>query len=230
MKTHLGVTTALVYFLLTASFMVSVAAHAEGPEVFGLRLGQPPTIPECRLKKEYNLYDYGPTNDREKQAAINAQRKQDQDAAAADAKTICYLKGKYEASENAYELTFPREQAPSMLQYLQFKGRVHIVLMEGNVEAVYFHTDGIRVRDSVLAELVKKFGKPSTINGKPVGNWMGARFSQIDAFWKLKGCSVSFVGAGPNSLSTGSVHVLTKKYLDNFEKEEKEKENKRVKM
>lgn len=223
----------LLLALYSLVFLFSVAVHAEGKAVFGLTLGQPPSVPECLLSKEFNYYDYGLSNDRSKQAAINEKRKKDSDSAAIDANTVCYRKGKYESNADTFHLAFPQAQEPSIMEY-RASGEVgryiHFVILDGNVEAVYFYTGGIQVQDSVLAELVKKFGKPTSINGLPVGNFMGARFSQIEAFWSVRGYSVSFIGSERTSLSAGQVQIFTKKYHETKSREEKEKEAKRIKM
>lgn len=85
-------------------------------------------------------------------------------------------------------IKYPPSQSPK----LAFLGAVVATVIDGNLEGVHFSTMGNRNGDIVFAELVKKYGEPTTLERRPVQTRAGAKLETINAEWKLDDLRVTF--------------------------------------
>lgn len=83
--------------------------------------------------------------------------------------------------------------------------------ISGKIESVAFGTDGLRVQQSVYAQLLEKFGAPTTTRVEEAQNAFGARFEIRQAFWDFGSFTVKFYGSD-GRIDHGGVEMKSAKY------------------
>ena len=142
--------------------------------VFGLKLGQKFTLPECRrmkITKNHFVYSGGDSD-------------------------WCYQRidasvdeAKEQPITNATVLiSFPFADRPQLVSGLSISGQV----LDGNLEGIGFNTLGVRDSDEILSALTEKYGKPTAKDSSEVKTQIGATFPRILASWKLPNLVIVF--------------------------------------
>lgn len=160
-------------FLLVGA-MQSTHASDVDLGVFGVRLGEPLTLPECAFNKRYGRLSYeiasykNPPPDCWKRNMLGTPGTP--------------LQGNETIIVQFRSLPFGFEA-----------GDPTIKLIEGRVEEFRFTTVGGAQRD-VFDALAKKYGTPVSHDVQQVQNRMGASFASITAHWSFPNLSVLYLG------------------------------------
>lgn len=156
--------------------------------VFGLKLGEKFTVPECeRIGNFYN-----------------------------NNKSTCYKRDSIYSNNkkilptepiitDEVEIDFPLSEAPTMASY----GTIVATIINGTLEGISFNTRGISDNEDVLVTLKEKYGKPTVLIPTKTQNRLGATFDFYIASWKFDNLDVSFFGV-LTTLDKGSVQIDTK--------------------
>jgi len=159
------------------------AASATDLSVFGINLGQAPTLPECPFRLSggrLKLYDTLP-------AATCIQ----------DARPLTGY------GQPAREVTFGRGEAPTIAKW----GRAFLLQdSSGQVIGIHFLTLGLQTQDVVLAQLKAKYGPPTTITPRTIRTAVGGPFETFDAKWVFEDLIVNF-RAADGAIDRGDVTV-----------------------
>jgi len=178
-----------VLLALTASIAPAQSKQADAT-VFGFRLGERLSIPECaRLTKKSIIYaenDNSPCFER----ILSPLEKLHPPLSANETITIF----------------FPIGQDPSMISGRTILGQ----LVEGNLESIGFSTRGIENQDEILASLVAKYGDAGTLTEEEKQNAFGATFDSHLAIWSFSNLSVIFQGT-TDRVDAGAVNIDTPK-------------------
>lgn len=139
----------LMAFLAMATVTSSAGARAAGdplPVVFGIQLGAPAALPECkRMVLTYPHPDGSPAPYETVQPATCQQMPE-------------------AAAPTSGAVVFTREQMPSIL----YGKLVVTAIIDGRVQGLYAATLGLRNSDTVISQLTSKFGQPSSASDEKV--------------------------------------------------------------
>jgi len=177
-------------------------AAAALPSVFGLQLGAPISLPECKIVPGLSIKAY----------AV------DQTAPCWESPIV--LSGDVLPST---PIDFPAASAPLIVK----NARIYALPIDGKVESIMFLTPGAGAQSLVMAELRKKFGPPSSETTSTVGNALGATFNAIDARWTIAGAEVRYRGVA-DRIDSGEVTIDTAKAKALREAREKATEGQRT--
>jgi hypothetical protein len=83
-------------------------------------------------------------------------------------------------------------------------------VIDGKLESVWWETGGLEVQDEALAELIKKYGKPTRFHEDRKQNAFGAQFVSHRAEWHFVNLTVTFSGS-LNTIDVGAVTISTNK-------------------
>jgi hypothetical protein len=204
-------------FLLTS---FRVYASAQDMTVFGMKLGEAITVPECpRIKVPYDKsktrYDTG--------------------------KITCYQRtavyGSLSSDGEADEKTFKKNPPPPLVTEnvvvsFAYDEKPEIVfsdataeIIDGKLEGITFGTGGIYAADSTLKRLKDKYGDKMTLVPRVVQNQMGAAYKVSDAAWTFPNLSVTFLSV-TDRLDGGVVIIKTKIAKDREEQLRKQQRDK----
>jgi hypothetical protein len=172
-------------------------AAAQDMSVFGIPLGQPLVLPQCKESEppsSANGYRYEP-------------RPKPREA--------CFISLAELNIHDRVAIDFPENEKPSVTIGGSWFG-IEATVIEGNVEGIKFGTYGIKNADSVQAALITKYGKPTDLTASKVQNGFGATFDVFTAFWMLPDptdpkLTVVFWSSCSNKLDEGCVTIDTKK-------------------
>jgi hypothetical protein len=168
-----------------------VSASAADMTAFGLKLGEPFTIPECeRMSYGYSL----------------------------STKALCYQKSEYPFKKrdkktpppplvtDFVSLMFPVREIPDVVAGLD----VQALVIDGRLESVAFSTLGITNQERILGKLKEKYGEPTLLQPEKVQNRMGAQYETFTATWKFPNLNITFEGV-QSTLDNGVVRIDTDK-------------------
>ena len=175
-------------FAIFASAILSCAvAHAE-PAItaFGIELGKPIGLPECKADGRF--------------AKLIAEKQYDANQAATCLEATHRQMNDYYTTER--KVTFGGDDAPTIVKW----GRAYITEFDGAVQSIRFLTAGIEAQSLTLEALTSKYGKPLAIDSTPVKTAMGASFDSVSAMWETPLIRVSFLGT-TGRIDTGSVFI-----------------------
>lgn len=91
-------------------------------------------------------------------------------------------------------------------------------IYDGKVESLSVTTGGFSKQESLLADLTKKYGKPSELKRDPVQTGAGAKFDQIHAVWTRPDLRVEFFGM-LSTIAEGHIAVRTDAAQARFQEE-----------
>lgn len=182
MKLRLLLSTAL---LAGCTNSPEPAAHAEVPthspqDIVGIELGgDGHTIPECNRKNEggFNVYaiPYGPRPcTANSHASLNSSPPSEPDLGISAG---------------------PREIEVQIDPPFGVKSPAIVKVVGGRVEQVLIPTSPVDAQRNVLDALTSKYGKPTSLQMRPMQNAFGAKLDSIEASWNLPSMDISFVGA-----------------------------------
>lgn len=115
----------------------------------------------------------------------------------------CVAKARGGSSEDR-EIHFAMSEAPDMVR----AGVAYPFERDGRMLGIFFETDGVNNQHAVLDALEKKFGKPTSVVRRDVGNLAGARFGALGARWKRSEFTVVF-RTGEDRVDRGTVEIMT---------------------
>lgn len=168
--------------------------------VFGIRLGEKFSIPECEKSKVGLQLRYKFSSDK-----------------------LCFERNFNRVQESggiindSVIVKFPISDAPQIMSSYE----MFALVLDGNLEGIGFNTAGIRNAEMVLEKLKEKYGSPSTLVPKKVQNRLGASFDAFDAVWNLQDLVVLFQSVR-SSLDSGLINIDTKKGREWRDKQLKE--------
>lgn len=161
----------------------------EGLIAFGLRLGEPFNVRECKLNSgSYSGYfgyevmprpgtgpclKFSTSNDRDSQ--------------------------NYTAT-----LEWPLGESPRLTTGML------VSVIDGNLEGVGFNTSGVSTDEMVLDMLIKKYGQPTTLQRGTVKNGIGNTFPAIVAGWSTQKLDIVYQSIA-TKIDSGLVNIDTKK-------------------
>ena len=147
-------------------------AAAESITVYGIGIGAPIAAPECRKKAigRNVFYDSSP-----REPCMRAWEPIPANPADFSSGGIMH---------------FPIGEAPKHAR----NRTVDISATDGVVGAIVVTTAGFSVQESVLRDLIEKFGAPTTTSRIPSQTLMGANFDGIVARWDLDTFEIQFFG------------------------------------
>lgn len=163
--------------------LVSITAYADEPSIFGFVFGKPLNLPECPYKTD--------SGSKIKPYEILVPSTCVQDAHA--------LNG---YGQPVRQITFSQKENPLIVK----NWRAWPLEADGNLIGFHFLTQGIDTQDLVMQRLVEKFGKPQSVERRPVQNSFGAVYSSIEAHWQAGQLSVTFHSTR-GRLDSGEVFV-----------------------
>jgi len=180
----------LLLTLLLANGLVKAQPVAKDLTIFGNKLGEPLSVPECPrevVKKGVGKYLSNVTS-------------------------ICWRHyndegDKYESKgvSHGYQkwLVLPSSEAP----IYSTTNKYFIYVIDGRFEGINIGTLGYRTQNRVYQDLTAKYGEPSELTRKTVRNIYGASFELYKAIWSLENLSVLFEVW---DLEFGPVEIRTK--------------------
>jgi hypothetical protein len=202
MKTRLRLLKSLSALTLFLILTVSAVAAQDTNSVFGIRLGQPLTLPEC-ARNEYLWYVGTGTCYKRDQKIYGVPEEKKWDKK--------YIKN-YQKNNpppplgtEQVMISFATADWPQYVQPMN----TSVLLIDGRVEGVQFYTFGISDADSMRERLKQKFGGPTSILPLTVKNRLGLPFDAFIATWQLPNVIVTFWSVD-TSLDHGRVTVDTK--------------------
>lgn len=140
-------------------------AAAELPAIFGLQLGAPVALPECRHRESSsNLYEENP--------AVICR------TPVTTFETWHYPQG---------SVIFPIDKVP----LLAANSEVTTFVIDGKLEGLTFPTHGPDVTDAIIQQLTEKFGRPTYV-GDDVSNGGFNSFPPKQARWESPGLFVEY--------------------------------------
>ncbi len=175
-----------IFRFLVLLTLFANSAYATDTTIFGIDLGKPLSLPECRKETKYGMtqYEFLP-------------------------ETMCFQFEKYIPigyKQNVKTVQFPSKVAPEIMM----GDKLTLLEIDGNVEGLEFNTRGIMTQDGVIAALVEKFGKPTKFVNEKVQNKMGAVYDSIYSKWVKKNLTIEFYGTFLR-LTDGRVYIDTDK-------------------
>lgn len=198
---------------------LAVAQQNNLPSVFGLPLGQPIALPQCKTDSpEYGLKPH---------YRLNSNRYMDEERCWQHRFTdFTGLAGTQLGVNEVIEVYFPLSEKldPGLI----LGSLMDLIIMDGKAEGASWTTIG-KAAPYVLTKLTEKFGKPSSTEAVTLQNGMGARFSTIYAIWKTDTFSVLFKGLD-ESIKEGRVRIKTKTLLDRESSETKKLQDSSTKL
>jgi hypothetical protein len=182
---------------------VQHAAVTGSPDmtVFGIALGQPLTIPECKRNNQggYEMFHI---------------------------KTMCALRK--DASKvfdgTDIDIWFPSDKAPDIVREEHFT----VWVLQGKVEGVLFATSGVDDQKQVLAQLITKYGNPHELKKRILQNAFGAQYEGYNASWSFPDLYISFTSP-TSDIRWGGVEIATPLYKarrDEWSRKEQESRSK----
>ena len=188
--------------------LLSLAQAQPLPTVFGIQLGAPVSLRECKIKKlSFELPPGSPPNyDLDQPEVCAEQPMQLRDSPFQ--KAIVH---------------FPPDQAPEII----VADMVGLYLWEGKVVAIEAETPNPDLAPSVIATLTTKFGKPSSTrydNQYIDGNAVPSQH----VVWQLPGATVDYWAISTWGIDSGALLVSMPAYDQIKSKDEKAKADKRV--
>lgn len=169
-----------------AVFVACGGASAQTLTVYGIEIGAPIAVAECRKETFGSSVSYSLSRP----------------APCMKASPVTAGPGDF---SNGGFMDFPPGQAPSHAR----GSMVGITATGGIVGVVVLNTSGYQAQDSVFTDLIAKFGKPSKSGTIPFQNRMGAKFDGIAATWDLGEFQVEFLGI-TTAIDTGLLLIGTK--------------------
>jgi len=181
---------ALIVLLASTAF-----AQGKSPDmtIFGFRLGDKLTLPECAYIKKMMIYtenDSAPCYER----FYNFREMKQQ--------TIPPV-------NETIQILFPFGNAPSIMA-----GRKAIAqVVSGKLESISFNVMGLefRDRDQVLSALKDKYGEPSRIQKEAKQNSFNASVSSLTVDWSFVDLTVSLQDVVTDKIDSGLVNIDTAK-------------------
>ncbi|MEQ1605406.1 MAG: hypothetical protein ABL999_11125 [Pyrinomonadaceae bacterium] len=165
-------------------------APAPDLSVFGIKLGSPLELPECRGFKTFDEYEI------EKPMRLTEIR--------------CFQFGPFKSMDESKPVyrwvVFPFAEKIIIAK----DGYVTVTIMDGKVEGLSFKTAGVDSDSVVLSDLKAKYGAPSSIVPAKVQNRMGATFDKVTAVWQFSNLIVGFESV-QTSINEGLVIIDTPK-------------------
>lgn len=153
--------------------------------VFGIALGQPVTVPECRRERNYfDGYSLDEKNCYKRPANFR------------DCSVI---------SSGHATIELRVSELPIWIKSPSIGVRV----INGNIETIKIKTRGIDYQEDIFAALTKKYGKPSYTQKANVKNKLGASFESMNATWKVGDVSIMFLGVA-GLIDEGHIEISTK--------------------
>lgn len=189
MKRMITVVAALAFLAAAAPAQTNTADMT----VFGFRLGEKLSLPECAHLKKSTLYlgnDSSPCFER---------------------LLLPSDKAKWSApvADETVQIRFPFGRQPSLISGLEIVGQV----IAGNLEGLGFNTSGLSAQDRTLAALKDKYGEPAKLLTETKVNALGARFDSMVATWGFENLTVVFQGT-TDRIDSGLVNIDTGKASD----------------
>jgi len=169
------------------------------PTVFGIRLGEKLSIPECKRSNPKNLlpgyYDSLYTS------AIRCYERDDARTAKPNAPIV----------SARVDILFPTEEIPHSVTFFDsISGQV----VDGNLEYVTIVTCGLDCQDAALGMLKEKYGQPSDLTEEDKENGYGAVFTSHLAVWsQFANLRVEFHGTRGHT-DEGIIYIMTSKGHD----------------
>jgi len=157
--------------------------------VFGIKLGSPLNLPECKGIVLYDEYEMEKPH--------------------LPLDKVCYQVGPFKTMTDESQgvlrwVNFPYEEQPNIV-----KGwTITVTIINGKVEGVAFPTAGVDSDTLVLSTLKKKYGEPKKLTTAKVQNRMGAVFDSITAVWSFSNLVVAFESVG-STIDKGLVNIDT---------------------
>lgn len=183
MKLRLFLTTALLAGCTNSPEPAAQAAIPTNPprDIVGIELGVDGyTVPECNRQNEdgFNVYSipYGPRPcTANSHASLNSPPTSEPDLGAT---------------------TGPREIEVQIDPPFGVKSHAIVRMAGGRIERVLIPTSPVDAQRNVLDALTEKYGKPTSLQVRPMQNAFGAKFDSIEANWNLPSLEISFIGSG----------------------------------
>lgn len=162
--------------LAAALFATASPAVAQPWTVFGLELGKPVALPECKhtVLPDGRLSKY---------------------TYELDPAVICH-EPDIQLSDAPWRrgsVNFPLKQSPLILHVNS--GYTHIV--DGKLEGLKLETLGYANANAIISELKAKFGEP-TWSGETTSTVSGVAVPAVEAEWELPELYVSYISIGPD--------------------------------
>lgn len=169
---------------LIATTALASTSPAAFPSIIGVDLGKPLSVPDCVVPRRdaAGALDWGPYFAQQGVCRIH-------DDGAPDARSMARL-----------EL---HGGAPHYLH-----GEVFITVEDGTVQEVSLQTIGVYGQQGTLADLERKFGKPTRLSRPIMQNGFGAASEAISAKWIRARYIVTYQSV-VDSLDQGEIHLLT---------------------
>lgn len=193
---------ALAVALLVGAVQSAEADNAE-QSVFGVRLGEPLSLPECSFTKKYGRVSYDIPSFR-------------------DPPPDCWKRNYFGTPGVPLE---GNETVVLQFQSLPFGFEADTPsakLIDGRVEKFTFSTQG-SAQEDVFQALVQKYGRPTSHKVEQLQNRMGASFASISAHWEFPNLSVMYLGLG-STVEKGILVIASSKA--NQEEQERMKKQK----
>ena len=191
--------TALALFSVLALHGTPQAQQAGADEVFGLRVGAPPSLPSCAVPDGTGGTKW-------------------------DLSRPCLTEIESENDRRLgdWRLSLPRGEEPEWLEEAYARRAP-----DGGVDSVLIRAVRGASDRAVMTALTKKYGKPTLLASRAAQNGFGARFEASVAQWRRKsGAEVVYVGAlAPDEV--GIVRVLSRAAAIREAEERKRTESKR---
>ena len=177
----------LIGFLAVGAFAQVKTADST---VFGLRLSERFSLPECTHLKKSELYLGNDT-------------------------VVCFErliasseKGKWKSPivDETVTIRFPFGRGPALSSSDRISGQI----VDGNLESIGFNTLGLTVQGATLGALKAKYGEPTKTAEETKQNALGATFDSQVAVWEFENLTVIFQGM-TDRIDSGLVNVDTKK-------------------
>lgn len=171
--------------LLLAIMLTAAPAYAGDIQIFGFRFGYPLELPECPYRRAATL----PTKLYEILVP-----------------TTCY----WDANQHSdfatpvKRIVFSEKEAPAIVKNWQMLA----LELNGRIAGIQFLTGGINTQEIVLAQLISKFGPPTSSSKRSIQNAYGAVFEAVDVSWKADDIIVTFEGV-IDRIDFGRVRVET---------------------
>lgn len=177
----------LILLMLFALSGLSFAGAQKDMSVFGIKLGEQLTVPDCTTVRGENYWDY-----------------KEMCSMGMDAYTRA-------SGETVNQMKLPSDQIPHFMRVIGINNGPTASVIDGNVESVFVRTDGIDVQQEVMATLKAKYGKPTRFRKQVMRNAFGTKFEVYYATWILSNLKVDFKGSN-GSIDHGNFEVSTPKY------------------
>ena len=181
---------ALALFGIMALSAVAQTKSADDT-VFGMRLGEKFSIPECVRLKKSNLYaenDPAPCYER---IGLTWGKKTQHDSP---------------VTNDTVTILFPFIQRPPIISGLKITAQI----VDGNLESIGFNTMGLQTQDQTLSALKEKYGDPTSLAELKKQNNFGATFDSHFSVWKFEKFTVVFQGT-TDRVDSGLVNIDTRK-------------------